>query len=219
MTAPATTDAHARLMDGVYRNQRHIYDLTRKYYLFGRDRMLRGLALPGDGRGAAVLEIGCGTGRNLALVGRRWPGAALYGIDISEEMLKSARARLGDGAVLTVGDATGFDADRLLHRPDFDRIVMPYCLSMIPAWAMAIDHACSLLARGGSLHIVDFGDMAGLPAPLRRGLLAWLRKFHVTPRAELPAQVLRLAGAHGLASQVTQGAGGYYQSVTLTRPA
>ena len=35
---------HAALMDRVYRRQRYIYDLTRKYYLFGRDRMIRELA-------------------------------------------------------------------------------------------------------------------------------------------------------------------------------
>ena len=32
-TAPA--GGHAALMDGVYRYQRHVYDLTRKYYLLG----------------------------------------------------------------------------------------------------------------------------------------------------------------------------------------
>ena len=34
---------HAALMDGVYRWQRHVYDVTRKYYLLGRDRMIEGL--------------------------------------------------------------------------------------------------------------------------------------------------------------------------------
>ncbi|TIQ66810.1 MAG: SAM-dependent methyltransferase, partial [Mesorhizobium sp.] len=33
-------------MDGVYRWQRHIYDLTRKYYLLGRDRLISGLEVP-----------------------------------------------------------------------------------------------------------------------------------------------------------------------------
>ncbi|MDE2620627.1 MAG: class I SAM-dependent methyltransferase, partial [Sphingomonadales bacterium] len=92
-------------MDAVYRRQRHIYDLTRKYYLFGRDPMLDALGLPATGVGCSVLEIGCGTGRNLARVQRRWGDAALFGIDISAEMLKSARARLGDRAVLAIGDA------------------------------------------------------------------------------------------------------------------
>ena len=39
---------HAGLMDKVYRQQRHIYDLTRRYYLLGRDTMIAGLdAAPG----------------------------------------------------------------------------------------------------------------------------------------------------------------------------
>jgi trans-aconitate methyltransferase len=42
-----------------------------------------------------VLELGCGTGRNLDRIARRWPGMRLHGIDISREMLASARARLG----------------------------------------------------------------------------------------------------------------------------
>ena len=32
----AGTASQAALMDGIYRGQRHIYDMTRKYYLFGR---------------------------------------------------------------------------------------------------------------------------------------------------------------------------------------
>ena len=63
-----TSDAHAALMDKVYRRQRYFYDLTRRYYLFGRDKMIRELALaPGD----AVVEVGCGTARNLSGAGTR----------------------------------------------------------------------------------------------------------------------------------------------------
>ena len=32
---------HGALMDDVYRYQRLIYDVTRKYYLLGRDEMIR----------------------------------------------------------------------------------------------------------------------------------------------------------------------------------
>jgi S-adenosylmethionine-diacylgycerolhomoserine-N-methlytransferase len=37
--------SHAQQMDAIYRWQRPIYDLTRKYYLFGRDGLIDGLAL------------------------------------------------------------------------------------------------------------------------------------------------------------------------------
>ncbi|HEY0123964.1 MAG TPA: SAM-dependent methyltransferase, partial [Rhizobium sp.] len=38
---------------------------------------------------------------------------------------------------------------------------------------------------GGELHIVDFGQQERLPGWLRTMLKGWLKKFHVTPRADL----------------------------------
>ena len=57
----------AGLMDRMYRFQRHIYDATRKFYLLGRDGLVDRLQPPMDG---SVLEIGCGTGRNLIRIAR-----------------------------------------------------------------------------------------------------------------------------------------------------
>ena len=45
------------LMDRVYRHQRHVYDLTRKYYLLGRDPLIARLDVPAGGH---VLELGAG---------------------------------------------------------------------------------------------------------------------------------------------------------------
>src|SRR3546814_6356021 len=97
---------HGGLMDSIYRRQRHIYDLSRKFYLLGRDGLIADLAPP---PGGAVLEIGCGTGRNLIAVGKAWPEARLYGVDISAAMLETARkavtkAGMADRVVLAQGD-------------------------------------------------------------------------------------------------------------------
>ena len=55
-------------MDRMYHLQRHFYDATRKYYLLGRDQLLRELNVrPGE----TVLEVGCGTGRNLVILAKR----------------------------------------------------------------------------------------------------------------------------------------------------
>ncbi|MCW1431333.1 class I SAM-dependent methyltransferase [Novosphingobium sp. JCM 18896] len=205
---------HAALMDSVYRGQRHVYDLTRKYYLFGRDRLIAGLdARPGQ----AVLEIGCGTGRNLAQVAKKWPGAVLHGLDLSSEMLKSARATLGGSALLAQGDATAFCSQALFGRAEIDRTILSYALSMIPDWRAALDQGAAVLAPGGSLHVVDFGDLAGLPAPLRKGLRAWLAAFHVTPRLDLIAAAQDIAAQRGMSCHAQRGPLGYFQQVTLTR--
>lgn len=183
--ATQETTGHAGRMDRMYRYQRHIYDLTRKYYLFGRDGLIRDLDVPAGG---SVIEIGCGTGRNLALIHRRYPSARLFGLDISAEMLASAKVKLAGGraapAVLRVADATSFDAAEF-GEIGFDRIVISYALSMIPDWEKAVAAAVAALAPSGSLHIVDFGQQERLPGSFATLLRGWLRRFHVTPRARL----------------------------------
>ena len=216
MAGAASTGDHAALMDSVYRGQRHIYDLTRKYYLFGRDRLIADLAAC---PGSAVLEIGCGTGRNLAQVARRWPGVALHGLDLSSEMLKSARSALGGSAVLARGDATAFSAEALFGRTEFDRVILSYAASMIPNWQAALHQSAAVLAPGGSLHVVDFGDLAGLPPPLRTALRAWLAWFHVTPRPDLADATVSLAARQGIVCTESRGPLGYYRMITLRRPA
>lgn len=180
------TDNHAGLMDGMYRYQRHIYDLTRKYYLFGRDRTINHLNMP---FGGSLLEVGCGTGRNLLYARRRFPSARLYGLDISQEMLITARGSFRGLTPLPdfrVADATAFTAEDF-GTSGFDRIMISYALSMIPDWTAAIDAAIDGLNPGGELHIVDFGLQERLPGWFRKGLQSWLRSFHVTPRTELRA--------------------------------
>ena len=178
---------HAQLMDGVYRVQRHFYDATRKYYLLGRDRMIAGLDVPNRG---SVLELGCGTGRNLVLAARRYPAAQFFGLDISSEMLVTAEGAIErDGltgrVALARGDATRFEARDLFDTGRFDRVFVSYALSMIPGWERTVSLGLDALAPGGSLHIVDFGGQERLPALFRSGLRAWLAKFHVSPRDDL----------------------------------
>ncbi|ADZ71749.1 class I SAM-dependent methyltransferase [Polymorphum gilvum] len=190
----ADADAGA-LMDAVYRHQRHIYDLTRKYYLLGRDRLIARLD-PGDGD--TVLELGCGTGRNLIAAARRYPRTLFYGIDISSEMLDTAaanvaRAGLADRIALGLGDASRYDAGDLFGRGRFDRVFFSYSLSMIPTWREALAAGSDSLAPGGRLSLVDFGRQERLPQAFRAVLFAWLRQFHVTPRADMAAELDALA--------------------------
>ncbi|PHQ64456.1 class I SAM-dependent methyltransferase [Sphingobium sp. C100] len=186
-------------MDGVYRYQRHIYDLTRKYYLLGRDGLIADLAPPAGG---AVLEIGCGTGRNLIAVGKAWPKAMLYGVDISEAMLETARASvakmgMSERVMLAQGDACAFDPQAIFGRATFDRVFISYALSMIPDWEAALAQAARCVAPGGRLEIVDFGQQEGWPALWKRALFGWLARFHVAPRGALPQAVATVAETIG----------------------
>jgi S-adenosylmethionine-diacylgycerolhomoserine-N-methlytransferase len=179
--------AHGQLMDRVYRLQRHVYDATRKYYLLGRDDLIAELK---PAAGDSVLEIGCGTGRNLVLAAKRYQQARFFGLDISSEMLESARHSvkkngLGSQITLGKGDAAAFDAKALFGRGGFDRVFMSYTVSMIPPWKAALSSALDLLNPSGSLHIVDFGQQENLPPAFKTALHWWLREFHVTPKPNL----------------------------------
>lgn len=187
--------SHAELMDSTYRYQRLIYDVTRRYYLLGRDRLVQNLAPPPGGR---VLEIACGTGRNLARINRVYPGRVLFGLDISQEMLRSARAKLGAQATLVQADACDFDAEALFGSGGFDRVLLSYSLSMIPDWERALRLAAAQVRPGGALHVVDFGDQTGLPRWFRRMLHTWLARFHVAPRLDLPERMQALADEQGM---------------------
>lgn len=197
--AVEAASGHAGQMDAIYRSQRHIYDLTRKYYLLGRDALIAGIAPPAGG---SVLEIGCGTGRNLIAAAKAWPDARFFGIDISEAMLETARGKvakagLSDRIVLAQGDATAFDPQALFGVGEFDRIFQSYTLSMIPDWRAAIREAAGKLAPGGRLDVVDFGQQEGLPRAFRAGLFAWLARFDVAPRATLQPALIEAASEVG----------------------
>jgi SAM-dependent methyltransferase len=125
-------------MNRMYRRQRHIYDGTRRYYLLGRDRLIADLQPAGA---ASVLEIGCGTGRNLVHTALLYPDARLFGIDVSTEMLTSAlnaisRRGLTDRIRVAHGDGTAFDPQALFGIAAFDHVMISYSLSMIPTGAV-----------------------------------------------------------------------------------
>jgi len=208
-------------MDRMYRHQRHFYDATRKFYLLGRDGLIRDLRPP---PGGGVLEIGCGTARNLVLAARAYPDARLHGVDISEEMLTTARQTLAreglDGRVrVALGDATDFDPAALFGVETFDRVFISYALSMIPPWQAALDHAARLVAPGGSLHIVDFGDFDRLPGLFGLGIRRWLKTFSVTPRVDLDAELARACDRRALSRRVEKRFRGYaIHAVARARP-
>ncbi len=209
----------AEKMDVIYRRQRFIYDATRRFYLFGRDRLIASLKPPA---GAQVLEIGCGTARNLIRAAKRYPDARFYGFDVSEAMLKSARASIARSGltsriVVDQGDATTFQSQELFGLGGFDRIFISYALSMIPPWQEAVRQAAAQLAPGGELHIVDFGDFSRYPALLRRAQLAWLSRFSVTPIPGMRAKIAALAEETGLTATAESLYGGYAIRFCLKR--
>lgn len=207
-------------MNRMYRRQRHIYDGTRRYYLLGRDQLISGLQ---PAAGASVLEIGCGTGRNLVLAGRLYPDARFFGIDVSTEMLTSAIAAISrtgqtDRVRVAHGDGTTFNPQNLFRISRFDHVMVSYSLSMIPDWRGVLQAAATHIKPGGRLHIVDFGAQEQLPGIARALLLRWLAMFDVTPRDDLERALSDMAEARGAGLKFERPFRGYAQYAVMTLP-
>ncbi len=190
MRAALFAETHAGLMDRIYQRQRHVYDFTRKYYLFGRDRLIRNLAL---GPGANLLEVGCGTARNLIAIARVYPQTRLYGLDASAAMLETARAavrRAGLEHRITLAQGLAEHLSPAQFGVEtFENVLFSYSLSMIPDWRAALAAGFAALSAAGRLHVVDFGDLSGFGGLAKRVMRAWLRLFHVSPRVEFLAEL------------------------------
>ena len=211
--------APAELMDRLYRRQRHLYDFTRKYYLLGRDRLIRRLSPPA---GSRVLEIGCGTARNLVVAAHAYPDVHFFGIDISSEMLETARSvvereGLAPYVRLARADAMSFDPALQFGVPGFSRIFVSYTLSMMPGWQAVLARALGWLAPGGELHIVDFGGQERLPGWFRLALRGWLGLFQVEPRDMLESELTLLGLRSGALTAFERPYRGYAQYAVCWR--
>lgn len=140
-----------------YRLHSGIYDATRWSFLFGREAILE-RAEQGQGRVRRILEVGCGTGRNLVGLCRRFQRADVVGVDLSPAMLElSARKVKPYGSRVRLL-RQAYDAPIAPEQP-FDLILFSYALSMFnPGFEAAIEAASADLAPGGRIAVVDFHD-------------------------------------------------------------
>ena len=219
-TSATPVPSAAEKMDGIYRRQRFFYDITRRFYLLGRDRLIACLDVP---PGGTVLEIGCGTARNLIQAAHRYPNMRGFGIDVSTEMLRTARnsvihAGVGERLILAEGDATKFKPQECFGVETFDRVFISYSLSMIPSWRDALNNAMECVSPGGALHIADFGNFAGYPTWVRWLQHKWLARFSVTPIPGLPEKLEGIARGRGIEATTARLYGGYAILASLKRP-
>lgn len=194
----AARAAHRSFLDRYYGATHRIYDATRAPYLLGRDVLIGQLVRE---RWKTLVEAGCGTGRNLARLERRRPARRYGGIEPSAPMRERAIRRAPFARIVD-----GFAEDApygALVRGPVDRILFSYALSMITDPDEAIAHARLCLSPRGDVACVDFGDLGGVPRPLRRAFVRFLDAFHVRP---LPRALFVRHGA-----RIVDGPLGYYR--------
>jgi S-adenosylmethionine-diacylgycerolhomoserine-N-methlytransferase len=154
MSTRANADQQNKALKNYYKLHSRIYDATRWSFLFGRKAIVEHLAAQTDPQ--RILEVGCGTGKNLALLAKRFPKAHITGVDVSSDMLSVAQRKLAHlGSRVSLIDQPY--PVSLSNSQKYDAILFSYALSMFnPGWDTAISAAIDDLNNGGTLAVVDF---------------------------------------------------------------
>lgn len=107
-----------------------------------------------------ILDVGCGTGEILKSIKERYSFVKLYGLDISEEMLKQANDKLKGTATLILGDAENIT----LETNSFDLLLCTDSFHHYPNPQQAISEFYRVLKHGKFLLIADYWK----PFPIRQ---------------------------------------------------
>lgn len=143
--------SHAERLQAFYAPQAGRYDAFRARLLHGRAAMLDWLAIA---PGARVVELGCGTGASLAILGARVAQFAAFDlVDLCPALLAVARQRAAGLSQVNVVEA---DATAWQPSAPADAVFLSYALTMMPDWRATLDNAWRMLAPGGRLGVVDF---------------------------------------------------------------
>ena len=118
--------------------------------------------------GGRILEVGVGTGISLPEYSRH---SRLFGVDISEPMLRKAQERIDTLRLHNVEGLAVMDAENLTF-PDasFDVVVAQYVVTTVPHPEATLDEFARVLKPGGEVVLVS---RVGAEAGLRRMLEQW----------------------------------------------
>lgn len=172
---PGVGRTHAERLDSFYRRQADDYDRFRQGLLHGRAELFCHLTCP-DNRNAVWIDMGAGTGANLALRPELTEAfSKIYVVDLCSSLLKQAAQRIeysGWHHVHCVhADATAFQPEE----SGADLITFSYSLTMMPDWIVALEHAARLLRPGGQIGVVDFSVAPKFPRS-GRAVHSWLTR-------------------------------------------
>ncbi len=168
MTRSSNTNADA--LGSYYRWHAPFYDISRWSFLFGRNNIIT--RLPSLPHHASILEVGCGTGRNIALLQKQFPTSKITGIDCSECMLGFARSKHQSTESKLLQGVYG---KHEVINQKFDLILLSYTLTMMQQpFEQTIEKLASDLEENGVIAVVDFHHTP------YNWFHYWMKQNHVT---------------------------------------
>ncbi len=148
--ALSVTAVETDFVAGVYEKLASVYDIIFGPTLHpGRLQALQRMAI---GAGDRVLEVGVGTGINLALYPR---DCSVTGIDLSDSMLEKAHERVAKNGLRNVR-VLQMDASALTFPDDsFDIVYAPYLVSVVPDPVAVVSEMRRVCRPGGRIIILN----------------------------------------------------------------
>jgi len=174
--------AASRASQSAYSRWAPIYDLLFDLPFHPGRRAAAAAAAQAAGDDGEILVVGVGTGLELGLMP---DNVRVTGIDLSAPMLRKARERvakkaLGQVAALHIMDAGSLD----FSGEQFDVVLAPYVMSVVPSPARALDEMWRVLRPGGQMVLMNhFSAERGLRARIEAALeksagwLGWHPQF------------------------------------------
>lgn len=122
--------------------------------------------------GGHILEVGVGTGISLPDYART---NHLVGVDLSEPMLRKAKARVAEHRLTNVDALAVMDAEHLgLADDSFDVVVAQFVITAVPNPEKTLDEFARVLKPGGEIVLVNH---IGAETGLRRAFEQWFAPF------------------------------------------
>lgn len=130
------------------------YDLVVKLFTYGADLYWKRKLLAGVPPSQNILDLACGTGIVSFKLARAHAQARIIGVDVTEEYLRAAKAKMARNGALPVHFICA-RAEQVHLRASFDCILSSYIPKYVPA-AELLENITPFLNRGGSLLLHDF---------------------------------------------------------------
>jgi phosphatidylethanolamine/phosphatidyl-N-methylethanolamine N-methyltransferase len=174
--------AASRASQSAYSRWAPIYDLLFDLPFHPGRLVAAAAAARAAGDGGEILVVGVGTGLELGLMPKT---VRITGIDLSAPMLERARDRVARKRLRQVAALHIMDIGALDFPPaQFDVVLAPYVMSVVPAPALALDEMWRVLRPGGQMVVMNHfaaeqGLRAATEAALEKaaGWLGWHPNF------------------------------------------